>query len=50
MIKINGDLHHRTIILTGITCKKIPRFMRDSADRWFIVKNVNIFCSCVKHF
>ena len=26
-----------TIIRTGITCKKIPRYSHDSASRWFIV-------------
>ena len=35
---------------TGITCKKIPCYMRDSACRWFIVENANIFRSYVKHF
>ena len=25
---------HGTIIRTGITCKKIPSYMRDSACRW----------------
>ena len=41
---------HRTIIRTGITCKKIPCYMRDSACRWFIVENTKIFRSYVKHF
>ena len=41
---------HRTIIRTGITCKKIPCYMRDSACRWFIVENTKIFQSYVKHF
>ena len=41
---------HGTIIRTGITCKKIPCYMRDSACRWFIVENAKIFQSCVKHF
>ena len=29
-----------TIIQTGITSKKIPCYMRDSACRWFIFKKV----------
>ena len=41
---------HGTIIRTGITCKKIPFYMRDSAYMWFIVKKVKIFRSCAKHF
>ena len=39
--------YHGTLIRTGITCKKIPCY---SACRWFIVKNVEIFWSYVKHF
>ena len=35
---------------TGITCMKIPCYMRDSACRWFIVENAKIFRSYVKHF
>ena len=35
--------HHGTIIPTGITCKKIPCYMGDSACRWFIVKKAKIF-------
>ena len=35
--------YHGTIIRTGITCKKIPCYMRDSAYRWFIVKKAKIF-------
>ena len=35
---------------TGITCKKIPCYMRDSACRWLIVENAKIFRSYVKHF
>ena len=42
--------NHGTIIRTGITCKKIPCYMRDSACRWFIVKKAKIFSSYVKHF
>ena len=34
---------HGTIIRTGITCEKIPCYMRDSACRWFIVKKAKIF-------
>ena len=34
---------HGTIIRTGIKCKKIPCYMRDSACRWFIVKTAKIF-------
>ena len=30
--------YHGTIIRTGITCKKIPCYIRGSACRWFIVK------------
>ena len=41
---------HGIIIQTGITCKKIPCYMRDSACRWFIVKKSKIFQSYVKHF
>ena len=36
-------LTHGTIIRTGIICKKIPCYMRDSACRWFIVKKAKIF-------
>ena len=42
--------NHGTIIRTGITCKKIPCYMRDSACRWFIVENAKIFRSYVEHF
>ena len=50
-MSLNADLvNHGTIIRTGITCKKIPCYMRDSAGRWFIVKNVKIFQSYVKLF
>ena len=31
------------IIRTGITCKKMPCYMSDSACRWFIVKKAKIF-------
>ena len=41
---------HVTIIGIGITWKKIPCYMRDSACRWCIVKKAKIFSSYVKHF
>ena len=34
---------HGIIIQTGVTCKKIPCYMRDSAYMWFIVKKAKIF-------
>ena len=34
---------HGTIIQTGVTCQKIPCYMRDSTCRWVIVKKVEIF-------
>ena len=34
---------HGAIIQTGITCKKVPCYMLDSAYRWFIVKKAKIF-------
>ena len=34
---------HGAIIRTGITCKKIPCCMRDSACKWFIVKKLKYF-------
>ena len=37
---------HGTAIQTGITCKKIHSYMRDS-HRWFIVKKAQ---SYVRHF
>ena len=43
-------INHGTIIRAGITCKKIPCYMRDSVCRWLIVKNLKIFRSYVKHF
>ena len=33
-------VEHETIKRTGITCKKIPCYMRDSTCRWFIVKKL----------
>ena len=47
---ISDTSKHGTIIRTGITCKKILCYMRDSACRWFIVENAKIFRSYVKHF
>ena len=41
---------HGTIMRTGIACKKIPCYMRESACMWFIVKKEKIFWSYVKHF
>ena len=43
-------INHRTIIPIGITFKKIPCYMRNSARRWLIVENAKIFRSYVKHF
>ena len=41
--------NHVTIIRTGITCKKLPCYMRDSARRWHITKKV-IFWIYVIYF
>ena len=38
-----AKLDHGTIAGTGITYKKIPCYMRDSACKWFIVKKDKIF-------
>ena len=46
----NLKVYHGTIIQRGITCKKIPCYMRDLAFRWFNVENAKIFRSYVKHF
>ena len=46
----NINFNHGIIIRKGITCKKIPCYMRDSACRWFIVKKPKMFQSYVKHF
>ena len=35
--------NHGSITRTGITSKKIPCYMHDSACRWFIVKKAKIF-------
>ena len=48
--KIQHKYHHGIIMQTGITCKKIPCYMRGSACRWFIVKKPKIFQSYIKHF
>ena len=48
--RLHSHSYHGTVIRTGITCKKIPCYMRDSACRWFIVKKAKIFLSYVKHF
>ena len=42
--------NHGTIIRTGITCKKIPCYMRDSDCRWFIVKKAIKFEVMLKIF
>ena len=42
--------NHRTVTRTGIRCKKIPCYMRDSACKWLMVKNVKIFRIHAKHF
>ena len=49
-VEILFHCKHGTIIRTGIICKKIPCYMRDSVCRWFIVENAKIFRSYVKHF
>ena len=42
--RISGVIYnYETIIPTGITRKKICRYMYDSASRWFIVENAKIF-------
>ena len=46
----NVQYRHGTITRTGITCKKMPCYMRDSACRWFIVEKAKLFQSYVKHF
>ena len=37
--------NHGTMLQTGITCKKIPCYMCDSASRWFIANYVKHFLS-----
>ena len=48
--EVNLRSEHGTITRTGITCKKIPCYMRDSACRWLIVEKAKILRSYVKHF
>ena len=52
LIKATIMLWHRTIIGTGITWKKIllSLYMCNSACRWLIIENAEIFPSYVKHF
>ena len=45
-----ATFYHGTIIRTGISCKNILCYMRDSACSWFIVGNAKIFRSYPKHF
>ena len=45
-----GTAKHGTIIQTGLTCKKIPCYMYDSASMWLIVENGKMFRSYIKHF
>ena len=40
----------KTIIQTGITCKKIACSMGNVTCRWRIVENARIFRSFVEHF
>ena len=42
--------YHGTIIWTGITCKKIPCYMHDSACRLFIVKKAKMLWSMLNIF
>ena len=35
--------NHGTIIRTGITCKEIPCYIRDSAFGWCVVENADMF-------
>ena len=46
----NLNLTTEPIIRTGITSKKIPCYMRNSACRWRIVENAKIIWSYAKHF
>ena len=41
--KSSVSWNHRIIIRTGITCEKIPCYMRDLTFRWFIVKKLKYF-------
>ena len=36
-LRFNTQSEHGTIMRTGITCKKIPCYKRDSACRWFCI-------------
>ena len=45
----NTTSFHGTMIQTGVACKKISCYIGDSAYRWLIVENANIFQSYVKH-
>ena len=47
---LDYQYYHGTIIRKGITCKKIPGYMVDSACRWLIAENAKIFRSHVKYF
>ena len=40
---VNKDFIHKTVIRTGITSKKIPCYMRDSACKRFFIKKAKIF-------
>ena len=40
--KLLDESENDTIIRTGITCKKIPYYILESACRWFIVKKTKI--------
>ena len=44
------ESNHETLIRRGITCKKIPCYLHDTACRWFFVKKAKIFWSYVKCF
>ena len=41
--ELSAIYNHGTIIRTGITCKKVPCYMRASTCRWFIVKKAKIY-------
>ena len=47
-IKQSICFNHGTKIQTGITCRKIPCYMRDSARRWLIVHHFLILASMIK--
>ena len=48
LISMSVNQRVYSIVRTGITCKKIFCYMRDSACRWFIVENAKIFRSQAK--